>query len=501
MPFTALKLHPSLLRGLKELGFARPTPIQADAIPPALEGRDVLACAMTGSGKTAAFLLPDPAPADRQAARDDARAGAHADARAGGADPRGPERPRGAHADHRRGRLRRRRHGSAGARVPQRRRRHRRDAGPAARSPALAVREVRAGSKSSCSTKPTACSTWASCPTSAGSSGTCRRSARRCSSAPRCRRRSSTLSARDAAQAGDDRHRAEVGAGRRHHAGGLPGAAGAEVGAAGRRCSQRGDMKEALVFTRTKHRANRLAEYLVQARHQGRAHPRQPIAGAAHRGARRLQERPVPRAGGHRHRRARHRRRGARPRRELRRADGARRLHPPRRPHGARRGDRRRVHVRLAGGGRRTCAPSSAAIGKRLPRVTVPDFDYTARPQQKLEVPLAERIAAIRKEKSEQRARAALKNARTHGPKAGMAHGPRPSSHGKAAPGHRPPSHGPKPPSHHGPTTAGHHGSKPASQGSRPTGRGRQLTSHEMASRPGFQGPRAGGHGRSRRRP
>jgi ATP-dependent RNA helicase RhlE len=58
MPFTALKLDPSLLRGLKELGFRRPTPIQADAIPPALAGRDLLASAMTGSGKTAAFLLP-----------------------------------------------------------------------------------------------------------------------------------------------------------------------------------------------------------------------------------------------------------------------------------------------------------------------------------------------------------------------------------------------------------------------------------------------------------
>ena len=58
MPFTALKLHPTLLKGLKDLGFARPTPIQADAIPPAMEGRDVLACAVTGSGKTAAFLLP-----------------------------------------------------------------------------------------------------------------------------------------------------------------------------------------------------------------------------------------------------------------------------------------------------------------------------------------------------------------------------------------------------------------------------------------------------------
>src|SRR5918993_3307222 len=58
MPFSQFKLHPDLLSGLKDLGFTRPTPIQADAIPPAVEGRDVLACAMTGSGKTVAFLLP-----------------------------------------------------------------------------------------------------------------------------------------------------------------------------------------------------------------------------------------------------------------------------------------------------------------------------------------------------------------------------------------------------------------------------------------------------------
>jgi ATP-dependent RNA helicase RhlE len=58
VPFSSLKLHPSLQKGLKELGYVRPTPIQAEAIPLALEGKDVLACAMTGSGKTAAFILP-----------------------------------------------------------------------------------------------------------------------------------------------------------------------------------------------------------------------------------------------------------------------------------------------------------------------------------------------------------------------------------------------------------------------------------------------------------
>jgi ATP-dependent RNA helicase RhlE len=58
MPFSQFKLHPDLLRGVKDLGFAKPTPIQEDAIPPALEGKDLLACAQTGSGKTAAFLLP-----------------------------------------------------------------------------------------------------------------------------------------------------------------------------------------------------------------------------------------------------------------------------------------------------------------------------------------------------------------------------------------------------------------------------------------------------------
>ena len=58
MPFSSFNLHPELIRGIRELGFTRPTPIQSDAIPPAMEGKDVLACASTGSGKTAAFVLP-----------------------------------------------------------------------------------------------------------------------------------------------------------------------------------------------------------------------------------------------------------------------------------------------------------------------------------------------------------------------------------------------------------------------------------------------------------
>lgn len=54
----AFELHPTLLRAVEDLGFEHPTPIQAEAIPAALEGRDILANAATGSGKTAAFLLP-----------------------------------------------------------------------------------------------------------------------------------------------------------------------------------------------------------------------------------------------------------------------------------------------------------------------------------------------------------------------------------------------------------------------------------------------------------
>jgi ATP-dependent RNA helicase RhlE len=56
--FSKFALHPDLIRGVTGLHFTQPTPIQRDAIPPALAGHDILACATTGSGKTAAFALP-----------------------------------------------------------------------------------------------------------------------------------------------------------------------------------------------------------------------------------------------------------------------------------------------------------------------------------------------------------------------------------------------------------------------------------------------------------
>ncbi|MFC6687352.1 DEAD/DEAH box helicase [Jhaorihella thermophila] len=56
--FSDLNLNPKVLKAIEEAGYETPTPIQAGAIPPALEGRDVLGIAQTGTGKTASFVLP-----------------------------------------------------------------------------------------------------------------------------------------------------------------------------------------------------------------------------------------------------------------------------------------------------------------------------------------------------------------------------------------------------------------------------------------------------------
>lgn len=58
MDFKDFKLHQDVLEGLEVMGFKKPTPVQQQAIPMILENKDIIACAQTGTGKTAAYLLP-----------------------------------------------------------------------------------------------------------------------------------------------------------------------------------------------------------------------------------------------------------------------------------------------------------------------------------------------------------------------------------------------------------------------------------------------------------
>ena len=58
MSFDSFGLHPDLMRAIAEVGYSTPTPIQVQAIPEIIAGRDVMGAAQTGTGKTAAFTLP-----------------------------------------------------------------------------------------------------------------------------------------------------------------------------------------------------------------------------------------------------------------------------------------------------------------------------------------------------------------------------------------------------------------------------------------------------------
>ncbi|MFH1003666.1 MAG: DEAD/DEAH box helicase [Chloroflexota bacterium] len=58
MNFETFNLHPSIMAGVRALGYTEPTPIQEQAIPPIMQGRDLIGLAQTGTGKTAAFVLP-----------------------------------------------------------------------------------------------------------------------------------------------------------------------------------------------------------------------------------------------------------------------------------------------------------------------------------------------------------------------------------------------------------------------------------------------------------
>jgi ATP-dependent RNA helicase RhlE len=58
LTFHDFSFNPRLVDGLDAMGFSKPTPIQVQAIPVILEKKDLIACAQTGTGKTAAYVLP-----------------------------------------------------------------------------------------------------------------------------------------------------------------------------------------------------------------------------------------------------------------------------------------------------------------------------------------------------------------------------------------------------------------------------------------------------------
>jgi len=58
MSFENFNLDPGIMEGIREQGYTTPTPIQLESIPSIMQGRDIIGLAQTGTGKTAAFVLP-----------------------------------------------------------------------------------------------------------------------------------------------------------------------------------------------------------------------------------------------------------------------------------------------------------------------------------------------------------------------------------------------------------------------------------------------------------
>ena len=273
--------------------------------------------------------------------------------------------------------------------------------------------------------------------------------------------------ARDAAQPGAAQRRAQGGAGDRRHPGRLPGAGGPEALPAHRAAAARRDQERARLHP---HQAPGQPPGRVPgaARRRLRPHPRQPQPGPAHRRPLPLQERHPAGAGGDRHRGPRHRRRGPLPRHQLRRAQHARGLHPPRRPHRPRGDGGRRLHLRLRGGDGRAAGHRARPWASACRASPSNGFDYRSEPAERFEIPIQERIAAIRARKSEERARARAKAERkaqreaedkARADEKARRQGDRSARPAQAPRGHRPaeaPSHQPRghrpgeSPSHHG---------------------------------------------------
>jgi ATP-dependent RNA helicase RhlE len=213
-------------------------------------------------------------------------------------------------------------------------------------------------------------------------------------------------------------------------------------------------MKQALIFTRTKHRANRLAEYLV----------RSGIKTERIHGNRSQAQRTAALAGF---------RNGTYP--VLVATDIAARgidvealghvvnFDVPQAPEDYIHRVGRTGRAEMSGEAFTFVSPQEEnelrdierVLGRRLPRVTVPDFDYTARPEGKLEIPLSQRIAEIRARKRAERERAAVNAARRSAAQRGRpTHPQQPSGDGGARPA-RPSRHRGRPQQHRGPRRHG----------------------------------------------
>ena len=339
----------------------QPTPIQLQAIPAVLAGGDLLAGAQTGTGKTAGFVLPmlqRLSKSNASACRSDrtrrrpasACADPHADARARRAGRGERARLRQVPEAHVDGHVRRRRHRPADRAAAARRRHPRRHAGPPARPPAAGQRRPLAASRSSCSTKPTACSTWASSATSSAMLALLPEAAAEPAvlgdvlrrdqgladnllNAPaliEVARRNSTVEiiAQTVHPVDRDRKRELL-------------AASDQDATTGTRCW----CSRAPSTARTGSPSSSNNDGITRA-----GDPRQQEPGRAHARAGRVQGGEPAGAGRDRHRRARHRHRPAAARRQLRPAERARRLRAPHRAHGPRgrdgRGDLARVRRR-----------------------------------------------------------------------------------------------------------------------------------------------------------
>jgi ATP-dependent RNA helicase RhlE len=174
---------------------------------------------------------------------------------------------------------------------------------------------------------------------------------------------------------------------------------------------QRGEMREALVFTRTKHRADRLAKYLVQHNiladriHGNRSQPQrtQALAGFKNGKFRVLVATDIAARGI-----------------DVEALGHVVNFDVPKVPEDYIHRVGRTARAEAVGDAFTLVAPDEEedlrrierVIGKRLPRVMVPDFDYGARAGARLEIPLGDRIAAIRAKKADDRARAQAKSQR-----------------------------------------------------------------------------------------